>query len=157
LFFRGSCGAILVVGTPYSTQQIKCGIKTTAQLSDVVRHKFLKKGIYYMPAEELKSCPFCGSTSVSYSQSFAKSKTSIFYYHFYKCSNCGASSKGPDQFKALENWNRRADTMEAKIYSVQQLKAEIRAISDIIDVSEYGLITVDYACLKQRLRELSAV
>ena len=110
-----------------------------------------------MPAEELKSCPFCGSTSVGYHQSYSKSKTSIFYYHFYKCSNCGASAKGSDQFKALENWNRRADTMEAKIYSVQQLKAEIRAISDIIEISESGIVTVDFACLKQRLRELSAV
>lgn len=60
-----------------------------------------------MPAEELKACPFCGSTSVNYHQSHAKSKTSIFYYHFYKCDNCGASSKGSDQFSALEKWNRR--------------------------------------------------
>jgi hypothetical protein len=40
---------------------------------------------------------------------------------------------------------------------IQQLKAEIRAISDIIEVSESGIVTVDFACLKQRLRELSAV
>ena len=46
---------------------------------------------------------------------------------------------------------------EESANSLQQLKAEIRAISDIIEVSESGIITVDFACLKQRLRELSAV
>jgi predicted YcjX-like family ATPase len=41
--------------------------------------------------------------------------------------------------------------------SNQQLKAEIRAISEIIDYSGTGIIQVDFAQLKRRLRELSAV
>jgi hypothetical protein len=45
----------------------------------------------------------------------------------------------------------------AESVDTAQLKAEIRAISDIIEVSESGIVTVDFACLKQRLRELSAV
>lgn len=39
----------------------------------------------------------------------------------------------------------------------QQMQAEIRAISDIIEVSESGLVTADFAELKRRLRELSDV
>jgi len=39
---------------------------------------------------------------------------------------------------------------------VQQLKAKIRAVSDIIEVAETGLVTIDYLALKRKLRELSA-
>lgn len=49
------------------------------------------------------------------------------------------------------------EAVEASSNSLQHLKAKIRAISDIIEVSESGLVTVDFARLKQRLRELSAV
>jgi len=52
--------------------------------------------------------------------------------------------------KALED-------AESQTTAVQQLKAEIRAISNIIEFSESGVITVDFAQLKRRLRELSAV
>lgn len=41
--------------------------------------------------------------------------------------------------------------------SNQHLRAEIQAISNIIEVSESGFVTVDFANLKQRLRELSTV
>jgi len=49
------------------------------------------------------------------------------------------------------------EAVEASSNSIQQLKAEIRAISDII--IEYGEsgIAVDFSMLKRRLRELSAV
>ena len=49
------------------------------------------------------------------------------------------------------------EAMEASSNSIQQLKAEIRAISDII--TEYGEsgIAVDFPMLKRKLRELSAI
>ena len=49
------------------------------------------------------------------------------------------------------------EAVEASSNSLQQLKAKIRAISDII--TEYGEsgIAVDFPVLKRRLRELSAV
>ena len=46
---------------------------------------------------------------------------------------------------------------EENFNSTQQLQAKIRAVSDIIEISESGLVTVDFAALKLRLRELSAV
>ena len=49
------------------------------------------------------------------------------------------------------------DTGGSVADSVQQLKAKIRAVSDIIEVAETGLVTVDYLALKRKLRELSAI
>ena len=47
------------------------------------------------------------------------------------------------------------EAVEASSNSIQQLKAEIRALSDIIIEYESG-IAVDFLMLKRRLRELSA-
>jgi hypothetical protein len=48
-------------------------------------------------------------------------------------------------------------TKDENFNSTQQLKAEIRTISDTItEYGEYG-IAVDFSMLKRRLRELSAV
>jgi len=73
-------------------------------------------------------------------------------------SDCGQSctSCGMDVSKDGE-WVKFEEAVEASSNSLQQLKAEIRAISDII--TEYGEsgIAVDFPMLKRRLRELSAV
>jgi hypothetical protein len=67
-------------------------------------------------------------------------------------------SSQPDEGAAYEAGLKTAqDTVEKLNNSIQQLKAEIRAISDIIDLADNGLITVDFALLKRQLRELSAI
>jgi hypothetical protein len=54
-------------------------------------------------------------------------------------------------------WVKFEEAVEASSNSIQQLKAEIRAIADIINLADNGLITVDFALLKRQLRELSAI
>ena len=53
--------------------------------------------------------------------------------------------------------DRSVDTGGSVADSLQQLKAKIRAVSDIIEVAETGFVTVDYLALKRKLRELSAI
>ena len=72
-----------------------------------------------------------------------------------KCCLCGKEFSG-DKFAqwCLECAIKAA---EENSNSTQQLQAKIRAVSEIIEVSESGLVTIDFAELKRRLRELSAV
>jgi Lar family restriction alleviation protein len=59
--------------------------------------------------EELKKCPFCGSTSLDFDiKRDALSDFEEQEEHFVFCDNCGAqggSSLGKEG--AVENWNRR--------------------------------------------------
>ena len=71
-----------------------------------------------------------------------------------KC-RCGADIQHEKVDAIIEELHRLGIGVEQ--HSLQQLKAKIRAISDII--VEYGEsgIAVDFSMLKRRLRELSAV
>lgn len=71
------------------------------------------------------------------------------------CSVCGKEFTGDKYARWCLACALKA--AEENCHSTQHLQAEIRAISDIIEVSESGLVTVDFAELKRRLRELSAV
>jgi len=72
-----------------------------------------------------------------------------------KCCVCGKGFIGDK--RAVMCLACALKAVEESCHSTQQLQAKIRAISDIIEVSESGLVTADFAALKQRLRELSAV
>jgi Lar family restriction alleviation protein len=57
----------------------------------------------------LKRCPFCGETAVLVKEPHATEG----YYHFVKCSNCGANTGAHfgelGMFRAMSAWNRRKD------------------------------------------------
>ena len=77
----------------------------------------------------------------------------------YSEGGCECGRYGDDAMYADTDgeWVKFEEAVEASSNSLQQLKAEIRAISEIIEYSGTGIIQVDFAQLKQRLRELSAV
>ena len=106
-----------------------------------------------MPAE-LLPCPFCGDPP-RLGKSHGK--------YYIQCTSHGIEPYGYVQlygiskYDAAERWNRRADIKDVVTTGVQQLKAEIAEICTVIDVAESGLVTVDYAALKRRLRQLSAI
>ena len=59
--------------------------------------------------DELKTCPFCGSSEVSCwvsSSRFANWKDS----HYVKCYSCGAMTEAfPSMEEATEAWNKRVE------------------------------------------------
>ena len=63
-----------------------------------------------LSADELKPCPFCGSSIVSEQSN----DTSRFYWH--SCGKCGCETEGCEgQSEARALWNRRAPDQAAEL------------------------------------------
>lgn len=56
--------------------------------------------------EELKPCPFCGGDAKNYKEGF--------YAAYVTCLNCGVDMCATTEADAIERWNNRAPTQEAK-------------------------------------------
>lgn len=112
-----------------------------------------------MPAENTKllPCPICGTVP--------KIRKKWYRQHQKFCYGTSCCFLNLDNslwdFWTVDDlakaWNRRAEIKEVVTTGVQQLKAEIAKICTVIDIAESGLVTVDYASLKRRLRQLSAI
>jgi Lar family restriction alleviation protein len=72
-----------------------------------------------MPAEEIKSCPFCGSHANVVDSGFDFFAWHVFSEFCVQCSVCGAEAGRGKEYLwlksrtlAIERWNRRANAME---------------------------------------------
>ena len=85
------------------------------------------------------------------------SVTNLPRYEMGRCVSCGDCNREPAYVDESGEWVKFEEAMVASSNSLQQLKAEIAALADLIDHANLGIEFLSYKDIASKMRQLSAV